>query len=68
MREPDLPRPFKVPLYPLPLIVFSVLSLWTLVHLIDQRPVEGLLALALIAAGLLFYYLSQMAQTRKQNP
>jgi APA family basic amino acid/polyamine antiporter len=67
MREPDLPRPFKVPLYPLPLIVFSVLSLWTLVHLIDQRPVEGLLALALIAAGLLFYYLSQMAQTRKQN-
>ena len=29
MREPDLPRPFKVPLYPLPLIVFAALSLWT---------------------------------------
>ncbi|MEC9154432.1 MAG: amino acid permease, partial [Pseudomonadota bacterium] len=36
MREPDLPRPFKVPLYPLPLIIFAALSLWTLVHLIEQ--------------------------------
>ena len=63
MREPDLPRPFKVPLYPLPLIIFAALSLWTLVHLIDQRPLEGAMALGLIVAGLLFYAVSQKLQT-----
>lgn len=62
VREPDLPRPFKVPLYPLPLIVFAALSLWTLVHLIDQRPVEGAMALGLIATGLLVYLVSQKLQ------
>ncbi len=65
MREPDLPRPFKVPLYPLPLIVFAALSLWTLVHLIDQRPLEGAMALGLIVAGLLFYAVSQKLQTAR---
>ena len=63
MREPDLPRPFKVPLYPLPLIVFAALSLWTLVHLFDQRPVEGAMALGLIVLGLLFYAVSRKLQT-----
>ena len=62
MREPDLPRPFKVPLYPLPLIIFAALSLWTLVHLIEQRPVEGAMALGLILLGLVFYAVSWKLQ------
>ena len=62
MREPDLPRPFKVPLYPLPLIIFAALSLWTLVHLIEQRPVEGTMALGLIVFGLVFYAVSRKLQ------
>ena len=62
MREPDLPRPFKVPLYPLPLIIFAALSLWTLVHLIEQRPVEGAMALGLIVSGLVFYAVSRKLQ------
>ena len=62
MREPDLPRPFKVPLYPLPLIIFAALSLWTLVHLIGQRPVEGAMALGLIVLGLVFYAVSRKLQ------
>ena len=62
MREPDLPRPFKVPLYPLPLIIFAALSLWTLVHLIEQRPVEGAMALGLIVLGLVFYAVSRKLQ------
>ncbi|MED6341379.1 MAG: amino acid permease [Pseudomonadota bacterium] len=65
MREPDLPRPFKVPLYPLPLIIFAALSLWTLVHLIEQRPVEGAMALSLIVLGLVFYAVSRKLQTAR---
>ncbi len=59
VREPELKRPFRVPLYPLPLVVFGALSLWTLVHLLVQRPYEGVAAVALIAVGLLVYFLSR---------
>ena len=59
VREPELRRPFRVPLYPLPLLVFGALALWTLVHLLVQRPYEGVAAVALIAVGLLVYFFSQ---------
>ena len=63
IREPELARPFRVPMFPLPLVVFGALSLWTLVHLLEQRPYEGAAAAALIAAGLLVYFLTRKLQT-----
>ena len=66
-REPDLERPFRVPFFPLPLIVFGALSLWTLVHLLEQRPYEGAAALALIAVGLLVYLLTRKIQPSNQS-
>ena len=32
LREPDLPRPFSMPWYPLPMLVYTVIILWTLIY------------------------------------
>ena len=37
-REPDLPRPFRVPLYPLPPLVFALLSALALALTAWERP------------------------------
>jgi APA family basic amino acid/polyamine antiporter len=59
LREPDLPRPFRMPWYPLPMLVYSVIILWTLVYLVGARPLEGLMALGLIVLGGVVYWLTQ---------
>ncbi len=57
-RQPDLPRPFRTFLYPIPPLVYLALTGWTLYFVLMNRPTEGLFGLGLIAAGLVFYYLS----------
>jgi len=59
-RQPDLPRPYKTFLYPLPPLVYLALTGWTLTFVLISRPVEGLFGLGIIALGLVFYFLSSM--------
>lgn len=40
-RKPEVARPFKVPFYPLPPLVFMAVALWMLVTLVKERPVES---------------------------
>ena len=56
-RRPELKRPYRVPLYPLPPLVFLALMAWTLTYLLVQRPMEGLAGVAIIGGGLGFYAL-----------
>jgi APA family basic amino acid/polyamine antiporter len=57
-RQPDLPRPYKTFLYPLPPLIYLSLTGWTLWFVLINRPVQGLFGLGIIAAGLIFYFLS----------
>ncbi|MEQ1858953.1 MAG: amino acid permease [Chthoniobacteraceae bacterium] len=57
-RQPGLPRPFRVPLYPLTPLIFLAVSGWMLWHIAIEKPRESLAGLATIAAGLLLYALS----------
>lgn len=57
-RQPDLPRPYKTFLYPLPPLVYLALTGWTLYFVLLNRPVEGLFGLGLIGIGAMFYVLS----------
>lgn len=57
--RPDLQRPFRMPLYPLPVIVFLTIMLWTLVYVLIQQPLEAGFALILVTVGWLFYLLSR---------
>lgn len=55
-RQPDLPRPFRAWGYPVTPVVFLALTGWTLVFVLVDEPRAGLLGLAVVALGLVFYY------------
>jgi APA family basic amino acid/polyamine antiporter len=57
-RQPDLPRPYRTFLYPLTPLVYLALTGWTLTFVLMNKPTEGLFGLGIIAAGLLFYFVS----------
>ena len=47
-REPDTERPFRTPLYPLPPILFLVLSLWMLISTLQYKWQASLGSIALV--------------------
>jgi APA family basic amino acid/polyamine antiporter len=49
---------FRIPLYPLPPILFILITLLTLGYLVIERPVEILFSLGLIVSGSLLYLLA----------
>ncbi len=57
-RQPDLPRPYRSFAYPLTPLVYLALTGWTLTFVFVNRPLEGLFGLAVISAGLVFYFLA----------
>jgi APA family basic amino acid/polyamine antiporter len=59
LRQPEIERPYKTWLYPLPPIIFLSITIWTLVFLLIERPMESLSSLGIISLGVLFYFLSQ---------
>lgn len=63
-KQPDLPRPYRTFLYPLPPLIYLALTGWTLWFVLVNRPVEGLFGLGIIGAGLIIYILS-LAKSRK---
>jgi len=54
-REPDLARPYRVTLFPLPPLIYLGLTGWTLIFVLIERPMEALAGLGLMLAGLLMY-------------
>lgn len=66
-RQPDLTRPYRTFLYPLPPLVYLALTGWTLTFVLLSRPVEGLFGLSVIAAGLIFYYFSFVSNQRNYH-
>lgn len=61
-RKPDAPRPFKVPLYPLPPLVFMGVALWMLVALVKERPVESAWGAVTLLIGAGVYKMSARNQ------
>ena len=66
-REPDLPRPYRTWLFPLPPLIYLALTGWTLAFVLSSRPVEGLFGLAVVGSGLAFYYLSARASAQSSS-
>lgn len=49
--QPDLQRPFKVPLYPATPILFIVVSIWMMLWSFEGRPTESTLGLLTVVLG-----------------
>ncbi len=64
VRRPELSRPYRVPWYPVPPLVFLAVTGWTLTYIVMQRPLEGLAGLGVLAGGAVFYVLSRRLSSR----
>lgn len=58
-RQPDLVRPYRTWLYPLPPLIYLVLMFWTLFFITKSQPQEAFIALGIIAAGSVAYVVSK---------
>jgi APA family basic amino acid/polyamine antiporter len=57
-RQPELERPYRTWLYPLPPLVYLAITGWTLLYILIERPIEALVGIAIIASGGVFYLAS----------
>lgn len=62
--QPELPRAFRVPLFPIVPGVFLAVAGWILFFQLREKPTESLLGLGLLAVGLCVYALSVAASRR----
>jgi basic amino acid/polyamine antiporter, APA family len=56
-RKPETPRPFKMPLHPLPPLIFAGVTGWMLWSLVSQRPIECLWGAVTLVAGVVLYFM-----------
>ena len=61
IRQPQLPRPYRVWGYPLTPLIFLVVTLWMMIYSVHEKPEAALLGLATAIAGLLIYFLIRPA-------
>src|SRR5207244_901448 len=54
--HPKITRPYRVWVYPLPPIVFSVITIWMMIYLLRSHAVESLACVATALLGLLLYF------------
>ena len=64
-KHKNIPRPFKMPLYPLPPILFLLVIGWILYNVMLSKPLESLFGLGTVLLGLGFYYLTTHLQKNK---
>lgn len=62
--KPELPRPYKVPLYPVLPIVYVLFTIGFTVNSLIEKPQESLWGLAIIASGIpAYWYFSKKAKS-----
>jgi len=57
-RQPNLRRPYKTWLYPLPPLLYICITIWTLSYILLNRPQEAGISIAVILTGIISYYIS----------
>lgn len=66
-RQPDLPRPYKAWGYPLTPFIFLAVTLFVLIHLAAERPLQSFASFCTMMAGLLLYGLSVKRRSAPQE-
>ena len=59
VKEPQVERPFRVPLYPVPVIVFCGMCAWMLYRSLDYRALGAVVGVAVLLAGVPVYLVSR---------
>ncbi|PYI79919.1 MAG: amino acid permease [Verrucomicrobia bacterium] len=64
--NPELARPYRVWLYPIPPVVFSVITIWMMFYLLRVHTAESVAGLATALLGLLLYFCAQKRHDRSR--
>ncbi len=64
IKHPEIKSKYRVTGYPVIPLIFILLSLWTLTYLLIDRPLESVLGLITVFAGLIIYYLNRIYSQR----
>src|SRR5438477_3407432 len=56
MARPEIARPYRVWLYPIPPIVFAAITIWMMVYLLRSKTTESIAGLGTAIAGFLLYF------------
>ena len=54
--RPDIPRPYRTWLYPLPPIIFAAITVWMMIYLLRSKTTESVAGLGTAIAGFLLYF------------
>jgi basic amino acid/polyamine antiporter, APA family len=60
----EIARPYRVWLYPIPPLVFSIITIWMMFYLLRSHATESLAGLATALLGLLLYFCARQRGTR----
>jgi len=55
---------FRVSWYPLPPLVFLLITAWTFLYIVKQRPMEAIICGAIVFSGMAFFWLSRSLSRR----
>jgi len=58
-KEPDTPRPFKVPFFPVVPLVYIILTVLIMTATLITKTVPSLIALGVVALGIIIFYIWQ---------
>ena len=64
IKHPEIKSKYRVTGYPITPLIFILLSIWTLTYLLLERPIESILGLVTVFAGLIIYYLNKVVSKK----
>ena len=62
--QPGITRPYRVWLYPLPPVLFSIITIWMMVYLVREHAAESLAGVGTALMGLLLYFCARKRAMR----
>lgn len=64
-KSPDLPRPFRCPLFPFTPLLFLLITGFTLIHVLIAKPFESLSGLAFLTLSLILFFIDKQLSRSK---
>ena len=64
--RPDIPRPYRTWLYPLPPIIFAAITVWMMIYLLLWKTTESIAGLITAMVGFLLYFCASKRVTSRQ--
>jgi APA family basic amino acid/polyamine antiporter len=64
MTRPELPRPYRVWAYPLPPVIFAIITTWMMFYMLRWKTIESMAGLATAFVGLLLYFCARKRMPR----